>query len=303
MPDLLDPIRKAVKGRHSRRLEESLPLLGDDLELWLSYLAQPYPWLDAETTLYYQSVFLQLSAVLAREVLRAQNEATKKRAPGWLLALTQKWCELRSAVITLNYDTMLEKMYWAAAHVPFHVLYQIPILDVEGRRGRSTYVGYTDDCYRLFKLHGSVDWYYSGTNGRDETIYHGHFSLDWAPEPLREISNRVGGLVPMLVPPVSAKDAYFRNDRLREQWLLAARAAAEARRLFLIGYSFPPADQMMRLFLATSPHVSEVYVVNTSVEAAERAEQYMPGRTIHRSYCKAGNPIHEFVNDYVAGRV
>jgi hypothetical protein len=298
MAGLLPSVRKAVTSR-SGRLQKLLPLLGDDIEVWLSYLSQPLPWLDAERALYHQSVFAQLSQVIAREILRHQNLATAKPAPKWLPILIEKWCENNSAVMTLNYDTLLEKSFWSVGHVPFHVLYQVPILDIGVRTGESRYAGTNPDLsYRLFKLHGSVDWYYSGPTGHDETLYHAHFSVNWLPDPPSEIARRVGGLVPMLVPPVATKDSYFTNDRLREQWILASRALRDARRLFLIGYSMPPSDQMMRMFLGTADRLEVVYIVNRSSSVADRAREYFVGRRINRKYVRPSTAMRDFAIDY-----
>ncbi len=299
MRDLIPAARKAI-GRRSGRLPRILPLLGEDIEMWLSYLSQPHPWLDPERALYHQSVFTELSRVLAREILLHQNKATAKGPPKWLALLVEKWCDHRSAVMSLNYDTLLEKAFWSVGHSPFHVLYQVPILDIGVRTGESRYGGTNPDrSYRLFKLHGSVDWYYSGPAGHDETVFHAHFSLNWVPDSPNEISARVGGLVPMLVPPVTAKDAYFTNDRLREQWLLAGRALGSARRLFLLGYSLPPSDQMMRLFLASSESIEEVYVINRSPQAADRAKECFVGRRIDHKYVRSRYAMRDFVIDYI----
>jgi hypothetical protein len=298
MADLLPTVRKAVASR-SGRLQKLLPLLGDDIEMWLSYLSQPHPWLDTERALYHQSVFAQLSKVIAREILRHQNMATSKAAPKWLPVLIDKWCDHTLPVMTLNYDTLLEKSFWSVAHSPFHVLYQVPVFDIGVRTGESSYAGTNPDrAYKLFKLHGSVDWYYSGPSGHDETVYHAHFSLNWVPDSPQDIARRVGGLVPMLVPPVTAKDSYFTNDRLREQWLLAGRAMADAHRLFLVGYSMPPSDQMMRLFLETAENVELVYVVNRSSIVADRAAEFFRGRRIIRKYVRPSTAIRDFVIDY-----
>src|SRR5260370_169956 len=135
-----------------------------------------------------------------------QQQPHDKVPPKWLVFRAERWRDPRSAVMPLNYDPLLEKAFWSVGHSPFHVLYQVPILDIGVRTGESRYGGTNPDrSYRLFKLHGSVDWYYSGPSGHDETVFHAHFSLNWVPDSPNDISAPFARLCPMLFPPLTPK--------------------------------------------------------------------------------------------------
>lgn len=297
MLDLLPAAARVVRAR-SKPLLIRLERLGNNFELWMSYLAQSPPWLSDADGLYNQSIFARLSNVVAELVLERQNAALTTAAPPWLLDLVRTWHERRSIVLTLNYDTLIEKALTSVTGLPYPLAYQIPVPPLDARGGLSAYGEEPKPTLRLFKLHGSLNWYYHGPRANSQVIYNLLLGPSWSPDSLSDHATAIGRLEALVVPPVIAKDPYFVNDSLREQWRLAGDAARGASRLFLIGYSMPEADQLMRFFLETTVTPREVVVVNSDDTVADLAEEAFPGSDINRKFAGGSDPISRFVAWY-----
>lgn len=92
--------------------------------------------------------------------------------PLWLEALITYWHDNRSSVITLNYDTLIERVassvYWQkrSKPIPTGQLYPIILTPAE-QRNESVHSEPNKsenalETFKLFKLHGSTNWFYSG---------------------------------------------------------------------------------------------------------------------------------------------
>jgi hypothetical protein len=249
--------------------------------------------------LYNESIFARVSSALAREVFERQNAALSMSAPNWLLGLVRKWHERQSVVLTLNYDTLIEKaLSTAVTDIPYPLAYQIPVPPIDARDGLTGYGQDRVQTMRLFKLHGSVNWYYHGPRSRSQTIYNLLLGLGWSRDSLADHARDIGGLEPLVVPPVIAKDPYFANDSLREQWRIAGDAVAGAKRLVLIGYSLPLADQLMRFFLETTVNPADVIVVDEDKGVADLAKEAFPKSHITREFVGGADPIARFAAWY-----
>jgi hypothetical protein len=174
-------------------------------------------------------------------------------------------------VITLNYDTLLE---WALSHVIIGGGGYLDIRSVLGIELQSSagQLGVSETpTALLLKLHGSTNWYYSGSES-----YYG--------EPIYD--RRLPGKVSLILPPVASKNLYFNNELLRGQWALAARALAGAERIFCLGYSLPATDLTIRFLLQTSVSKSRyagsqmkripVYVVDRDRSRIQHYRDHLP---------------------------
>lgn len=88
-----------------------------DFENWLSFLAEDDPWLREDERLGNRSVFLQISRLLC-DLISARESATRQDAPpDWLRMLVARWHEDEAAVITFNYDTLVEAAFTETVRV------------------------------------------------------------------------------------------------------------------------------------------------------------------------------------------
>ena len=132
--------------------------------MWLSFLAEDQPWNTEAENLRHRSVFLKSSARLRDVILDARNRGVGSPPPLWLPRLVALWHATRCTVISLNYDTLVEKALtdlqepgkrWAGAAYPI----ALPLI---GSRTHTLYSPPNQDTFQLTKLHGSVNWCYSG---------------------------------------------------------------------------------------------------------------------------------------------
>ena len=186
----------------------------EDAELWLTYLAEHHPWLDEATNLSNRSLFLRYAAKMSEILNQATSNAVASSAepPSWVDALVRRWHENRSTVITMNYDTIIERIYrrvYAYSHVLD--LYPGPLTQVESRTGNPFGSGKDVETMHLCKLHGSVNWYYSGhSDFSGEVIWCGNVSGWGKPndEDLNSARNS-SDLQLFLVPPTINKPALY----------------------------------------------------------------------------------------------
>jgi SIR2-like domain len=237
-----------------------------NFELALSYLAQGQPFLEEPEALRNRARFLQASRVLGAALQTRQDVAvgTDER-PEWLGLLVDTWVGDRSVVITLNYDTLIEKVYAdPAGHGGNYLdLYPVAVTPAALRRA-GVWDAEVRATFSLLKLHGSTNWFYSGSElATGEPIYFLPPSAGWTAESagfqdVPEIRDRI----PFVVPPTAEKSLFFGNESLRAQWRRARLELENAATVFFIGYSLPITDLTVRFMLGRLRKDQRVYVVN-----------------------------------------
>lgn len=232
------------------RLPPPLAGLGDDIELWLTYLSQPQPWLKEYYNLQNRALFLEMTEVTGRVLDESMREALQQTCPDWLDSLITRWDNKKSSVITLNYDTLIERAARKAG-IEKENIYPVPFTDV--RRASGILGIEPESSFHLFKLHGSTNWYYSGASTFYGEVLYSSWVSSWGerPEDTPEGASRLAALdkVPLIVPPTSEKASYFQHETLRQIWLRASSVLDAATVIYCIGYSLPVTDLGIRFFL------------------------------------------------------
>ena len=152
--------------------------LGDNIELWMTYLSQPQPWLREPEIDLYRSLGGRIRRCIAAVIEDRTVLASASIAPEWLRRLILAWHRREAVVITLNYDTLVEK-----AARDLRVSEKISVLqpadiyppyfaNIVSRSGAGLWGEEDLRTFRLLKLHGSVNWHYSGREDfHGETIF------------------------------------------------------------------------------------------------------------------------------------
>jgi hypothetical protein len=321
MPLLGELSEKLLKGLPDTRKNELCSLFKfiprDNCEKWLTYLSQNQPWLSEEENLRNYALFLEISRKIT-EVLVQSQEAFGK---GWeevrkfFLArgqytpeplpeglekcelygkLIDRWQKNMDNIITLNYDTLVEKfaalrrnlkgrrftypvkltpLYYREARPPMDNIIEENIFET------ADYL--KDSAFPLYKLHGSVNWFYSGVSKfYGETIYCSYVSGDVygtnrynasTPSEVKPVLDKV----PLIIPPVLEKIPHFQHETIRTLWILAGKALREASQVFCIGYSLPKTDTTMQFLIRTNAPEGKVplYVVNRNT-CGQTVERY-----------------------------
>jgi hypothetical protein len=254
--------------------------LGDNVEHWLMYLSQPQSWLAERHNLENRALFLQISDYIAREIQKGEKEATNSPPPDWLKELIRRWTSSHATIISFNYDTLVER---AVAHTQPDIrpdeYYPIPITRGESRFGSLVTVPPGSSTLWLTKLHGSVNWWYSGSShAAGETIY--RTEVTWGSRYDTYDQMGVRDKVPLIVPPISDKSSYFNHESIRGMWRFAANALQKATRVFIVGYSLPESDLAIRFFLRVNASTmsAQLRVVDINQVTARRISSALKDR-------------------------
>ena len=288
--------------------------LGDNIELWMTYLSQPQPWLREPEIDLHRSLGGRIRQSIAAIIEERTKLASASPAPDWLRRLILAWHTREAVVITLNYDTLIEKAARdlqvsekISALLPTDI-YPPYFANIASRSGAGLWGHEVRRTLRLIKLHGSVNWYYSGREYfHGETIFYSD-----VPEfgPARDeaarcatrqrLNDMAADKEILLIPPVSEKTTYFNNETIRGLWKDAAAALQNAAALYIIGYSLPMSDLGMRFFLAgNDPSApSLVQVVNTDTNILQRYGEILNRSDMRSDYIGPDNPIVRLACDY-----
>lgn len=144
-------------------------------------------------------------------------------------------------------------------YIDYLDLYPIPIARARSRTlslwNREYY-----ETYKLFKLHGSINWYYSGA--KEDTAEQIYLSTNSEGEGID-----LKDLVPVIIPPVLDKTGFFKHSTVKSMWNEARNLLKEAKKVYIIGYSIPQTDLTVKFMLQSyTTKDCEVTIVNKDEE-------------------------------------
>ena len=295
--------------------ESNLPIpdelyeLGNNIELWMTYLSEAQPWLKAHGNDFNKSIAGQLRKQIKEIIDDRTSSAAQSNPPSWLNRLIRSWHEQHATIITLNYDTLVERACRELQTtdkikcILAQQMYPPYFANVESRSGVGLWGEEKIDTFSYLKLHGSVNWYYSGRdNFYGETIFYADVPPLGSDQSAQEKKLRLlsKDKETLIIPPVNEKTTYFNNETVRGLWNDASVALSSATQVFVMGYSLPDSDIGMRLFLINNQPRSQtpVYVIDTDAEVVARYEHLLPKLQIKSEFAHTQNPVEEFSKHY-----
>jgi hypothetical protein len=257
-------------------------------ERWLSNLAEPQPYLDDYRNTRQAAAFELATRLIHQELGKCEHEATRiPQPPTWLTTLVRLMHVYGEAVVTFNYDTLIEQatttLLCAEPHlIPTPGGRPAPPRVVPAFRGQRVPLATPTNgptalpidsgmapSFRLIKLHGSPDTFWVRGDTSGATIVRlrpwawgkgGEVDEAWDPDLMAP------GRVPFIVPPASAKSAYYNNPVTRQLWRDAAEVLGSSSHVALVGYSLPLTDlitvSMLQYTLAGTAGPERIQVVN-----------------------------------------
>lgn len=246
-------------------------------ESWLARLAEDQPYLSTGENLRNRALFVELSNAL-RGVLIDCEERVEQATPSWLFDLVSVWHARRAQVITLNYDTLIERnvdQHLIADPGADRLVTSSDMLDglPPTSAGTGAIVGVGLQTMRLLKLHGSTSWFWVPNDTTGSTIQRwGPLPglKDAAPDVEADRGRTLPGREPFIVPPTTTKASFYNNPLTREIWTRSHKAIRHCDRLFLVGYSFPSTDVSVTGLVAdaliTRDTPAEVRIVDKNPE-------------------------------------
>lgn len=278
---LVDELGELVRERVPRALEGAPPrFIGGSFERWLSRIAEPQPDLDDAANLQNARDFVLVTTAIHEIMVDIEAEIFQSEIPWWLLRFVGLLHRQRATVVTFNYDTVIEAVaarttrYGESANLnTFSVTDGLPPTPPAAGMYGPLYTA----TFRLLKLHGSLDtyWVRGDTAGTSitrvgEAIWARARTLGGSAQ---DVARRAPGRVPFIVPPASAKSAFFANPITRELWRTAAARLARCDRIVVMGYSMPLTDIVASAMLAAAQRrgAAPIEIVNPSPDGVRDA--------------------------------
>lgn len=162
-------------------------------------------------------------------------------------------------------DSNLPSLFHLNSKITEPQIYQCELTHLASRTGGGLWgdIFQESKTAKLYKLHGSINWYYTGAfDTASEQIY-------YSPAQSNDSSSKEAtGLIPVIIPPLLQKDSYYQNSVLKSQWQKLANeldTIEDETEFYFLGYSFPPTDFLAwSLFSSHLPKNKpyKVYLVN-----------------------------------------
>ena len=290
MPVVLETLQR-VASQQRWALVDKFGLDGaSDVEAWLDSLAAPMPYRSEVENAEATALFQRVAKWLAQHLASTEAQAFQTGFPDLLVDLIAHWQANRSTVITLNYDTIIERCVEKHSDaigveggpLAANKIRAVPLSPTTAymgvaRAGRRT----RPDGFRLSKLHGSIDWQYPGGSGRGLPIY--AVDTDGNDRSRQGLAQ----MVPYVIPPCFTKMPLFDHEIIRQNWLIARQGLERAKELIVMGYSLPPSDTAVVHMLKTNAP-QNITVLDTSRCLRERYEK-LNGATVRTP--KSDDPI------------
>lgn len=277
-------------------------------ETWLAQMSDDQPYLSTSENLRNRAIFLELTQTI-RDIIVEVEEESSRQFPSWLCDFLSVCHARQSHLITLNYDTLIErcilKLYLAPPNEE-RVVTAGDILDGIPPDTRTNISGAGLRSLRLLKLHGSTSWYWVPTDQTGSTIQRidtqAHKSQSDT-EIQAERRRILPGREPFIIPPISGKGSLYNNPVIRELWTSAHDALRGARRVFLIGYSLPSADSgmggLLNHALSNNPHAPILEVVNFEKAVPPILDRLSKIGIKAKPSFTADNCVEKFAKSYV----
>ena len=154
---------------------QSLEHLDRNIELWMTYLSQRQPWLTENENDANNALAGRIRKYIGEEIVTQSALASREpNVPRWLLQIIKAWHHNQATVITLNYDTLVEraaKSVGIGAEIFAAHMYPPYFSNIQERFGGGLLGEGSSPTFSFLKLHGSINWHYSGRDDFFENLY------------------------------------------------------------------------------------------------------------------------------------
>jgi len=226
-----------------RRWQDSLPAIEDVLSQLDFSLSEKRPLSSVFSLPYLQVVRDQLISGICK-LLRTNldNKEGLDKVYRFMRMLSD-----RDAIISLNYDLVVDSAICRCRNSPQYVDYDIPIRQAINRQ-EETFAYKPNSPFKVFKLHGSLNWLYCPhcqtidvTMEEDGTI---NYIASYGADQLRCCPYCQVPFESVIVAPTFLKT--YNNTYISQLWRNAELALSKASEIIFIGYSMPDADIVLR---------------------------------------------------------
>lgn len=319
MPDMKKLSRDVLRVSPALRRTHLPTAFRSNIEMWLTHLALNHPWLAESEFLRNRALFVEVSRKIGKIIGDAQERALKAPACDWVVPVIEEWHRTRVAVLTFNYDTLVE---WFAERTPSlegsdwpYGLCWLDFFPINIPPAGVTVTSKIDvrksyQSFRLYKLHGSIDWLFAGRClSPTSMVCYSPVKSCRPPDEDKEwarTARETAHMTPLIVPPLTEKTAYYEHWTVQKVWDGARHALGQATRVFCLGYSLPESDLTTRLFLhearARRAKLPRLYVVNKDKKIVARYRELL-GSAYDVNGHYASDGVAKFAENFVNGRI
>lgn len=305
---ILDKYSKDSLATH---LSEISSKYTEDIEQLLTYLSTDFPWQNQQMLHLDKALYFELTSKIGKYFSKLNNEC--KYNFETFNSFSQYAIENKTPLVTLNYDTLLEKMLFS--NMPegyqkansYRGFYKQAIVNLGSRvpRGAGVFASNYDDLNgvnlpTIHKLHGSINWLWSATNP-SEPIYCASG---------KENENLRKDLSEYIIPPVLDKSKFYNHNIIKSIWADAYTTLRNADRVFIIGFSFPATDLSVKFLFNSAfsdrANYPEIYAINTQDALNPQSKYYLKDRydgifnpkQVNYDYC-CDNSLEKFVQEVI----
>ena len=230
----------------------------ESFEDWLTLQVTPLPFLEGFANARRSATAARVVAEIAKVLDASEREVTAAAAPTWLRQLLALWDAEQAAVLTFNYDTLIERAVNTSPiatleddrnlGVAFgdHLVFPAPPPPPAATWG-DVGLPHTPASFQLLKLHGSLAWYWSERDLTGSTLVRTREREAFGSKAIAHRDHDFSGTTTLdryLIPPVTSKDGYYGSYLASTLWRSAHAIIARATSLTLIGYSLPTGDRV-----------------------------------------------------------
>lgn len=290
--------------------------------MWMSYLSQTQPWLSDSDVYFNKSLASRIREIISQVLEEHISRVVDSAPPEWLNRLVASWHKRRAVIITLNYDTLVEsaarlgvsdlsplstKLLGNKQSLQPIDIYPPYLFNIASRSGVGLWGSEVENTFRLLKLHGSVNWYYSGREQyfgetiffRDVPKFEAANDIENRPAVMETLKNLARDKATLIIPPIAEKTTYFYNETIRRIWRDAGTALQEASAVYIMGYSLPKSDLGMKLFLTGNLRSLDtpISLVNLDQGIISRFRDAL-GREMQTEFVHKNDPVVKFVEEF-----
>ena len=286
-----------------------------NIETLLTYLSEDLPFKDEIQRALDLSLYKDIVRLVSEKFynLAAENywnsENTNKSTRNQLAYyIKNEYCNVN--FISLNYDLILERIFWAVFNEinfpelivkgsfnfpppTLDLFYKYRMLSLKELEGNYNYRS-PHLWPGIIKLHGSANWFWAASTKADP-IYFRVFS-----ENNDFIKRLSGGLIPYIVPPILNKNSFYNHIALKFLWGEAHKLLQDANEIYIVGFSFPQTDLSVRFLFQSALRDSsaKIYVVNSAAEEElkKNYEQVFGGKGLNYNYTGSEDALQKFIS-------
>ncbi|WP_237234449.1 SIR2 family protein [Rothia nasisuis] len=247
-------------------------------EQWFTINSTTLPFLETHENTFRKSNAEKILNSIGNIIENQTNIASQQKIPDWLENIIRVWHFQKAIVITLNYDTLIERavnsIYLSeiGSNNSKNRLYSENITH-PSPRSISQLTNYDqgelfdDESFQLIKIHGSTNWFYSdfdhggifSSKLQVREMFEGKSTIKFSQNNLREIAETQNRLI---IPPVVSKDRFYETSISNSLWKTARKYLRDARDVTFIGYSLPPEDFVTGELIKEIPSSAKILIAD-----------------------------------------